>query len=303
MTMATGTTDLSTVLVELGVAVKRVGEKEISGCCPVHLKRTGHHDKSPSWSMNATTGLWICYSCGARGTLSGLVSELTGTEQSVLDVHAFLINAGLQRLYAVDAEEPQPEVDWVSYSRFGDVPEHLLANRQLDAHTARVFGIKWDDTNRCWVIPIVAPTGELMGWQSKKKGWVRNFPIGVKKSHTLFGIERFRGTTAILVESPLDVVRLSIVAPHSGLATFGTQVSNTQLSLLSAVAHRVIVAMDNDEAGIEASKKLFKSLPRFNGGVLWLDYSHTSVKDIGEMTDDDIRIALNNASVLPGWLA
>lgn len=300
--MATGTTDLSVVLTELGVELKRVGDKEISGCCPVHLKRTGRHDRSPSWSMNAQTGLWLCYSCGARGTLSSLVSEITGREQSVLEVHRFLIETGLRRLTEPSPqEEPQPEVDWVTYSRFGDVPERLLFTKDLDAHIARSYGIRWDSSNKCWVIPIVAPTGELLGWQSKKKGWVRNYPVGVKKSHTLFGIERFTGTTAVLVESPLDVVRLASMSDIKGLATFGAYVSAEQIKLLSSVAHKVIVAMDNDEAGIEANKRLFKTLPRFNGGTHWLDYSHTNAKDIGDMTDDEIHQAINNSSAVPWW--
>jgi 5S rRNA maturation endonuclease (ribonuclease M5) len=303
MMVATGTTDLSYVLVELGVDVRRAGDKEISGCCPVHLKRTGHVDRSPSWSMNAQTGLWICYSCGAKGTLSSLVSDLTGTDQSVIEVHKFLIEAGLKRLNAKDEVEEQPEVDWVSYSQFRDVPVNLLQSRSLAPNIARLHGIKWDVTNRCWVIPIVAPTGELLGWQSKKKGWVRNYPIGVKKSETLFGIERFTSDTAVLVESPLDVVRFaSLGLKAQCLSSFGAFVSKQQIDLLSAVAKRVIIAMDNDEAGLEANKRLFKTLPRFTGGTFWINYKHTYAKDIGEMDDDEIRTAIDGASVMPGWI-
>ena len=57
--MTTGTTDIAGVLTQLGVTIKRIGEQEISGCCPVHKSRTGKDDRSPSWSMNANTGLWL----------------------------------------------------------------------------------------------------------------------------------------------------------------------------------------------------------------------------------------------------
>lgn len=302
-TMTTGITDIAQVLEDLGVDVRRVGEREISGCCPVHLKRTGHVDRSPSWSMNATTGLWICYSCGAKGTLSSLVSEITGTEQSIIEVHKFLIESGLKRLTSTAQEEAKPEVDWVSYSKFGDVSPERLERRNLDPAVTRMHGVKWDTDNKCWVIPIVSPLGELLGWQSKKTGWVRNFPIGVKKSETLFGIERFNGNTAVLVESPLDVVRLaSCDSDVQGLATFGAHVSKTQLNILSSVASKVIVAMDNDEAGIDSGKRLFNSLPRFKHGVVWLNYKHTKAKDIGDMTDDEIDEAISTATVLPWWL-
>ena len=299
----TGTTDIQHVLVDLGVEVTRAGEREISGRCPVHLSRTGHIDRSPSWSMNAETGLWICYSCGARGTLVGLISELTGDETSLIDVHSFLINASLNRIGREDIPEPEPEIDWISYSRFDAVPAPYLYNRNLDASVARSYGIRWDTSNKAWVIPIVSPMGQLMGWQSKKPDWVRNYPIGIKKSHTLFGIEKFLNKTAVLVESPLDVIRLaSITTGVQGLATFGSYVSTEQLSLLNSVASKVIVAMDNDEAGLKASKMLFKTMPRFDDGVLWLNYKNTKAKDIGDMTDEEIYDALSTSTAIPGWV-
>lgn len=302
-TMETGTTDLASVLTDLGVEIKRVGEREISGCCPVHINRTGHADRSPSWSMNAETGLWICYSCGAKGTLTSLLSELTGDEKSILDVHTFLIESGIKRMSSAPREEQEPEVDWLSYSRFGEVPDRHLYNRNISPSVARRYGVRWDSYNKAWIIPIVAPSGELMGWQTKKVDWVRNYPIGVKKSHTLFGIERFTSDTAVLVESPLDVTRMATAIDNiQGLATFGAYVSDEQLKVLSAVASRVIVAMDNDEAGLKASKSLYKSLPRFKNGVLWLNYSGTNAKDIGDMTDEEMYDAVNNATAIPGWV-
>ena len=63
MTTATiGITSLPEVLTELGVELTRSGGAEIVGRCPVHVKRVGKADNSPSWSMKSETGLWICCS-------------------------------------------------------------------------------------------------------------------------------------------------------------------------------------------------------------------------------------------------
>jgi hypothetical protein len=158
-TQTTGTTDLSNVLLELGVDVRRTSGREISGCCPVHEKRTGRADGSPSWSMNSESGLWICHSCGARGTLAGLVSELTGNPDSVSAVNQLLIETGINRLTAPERVEFQPEIDWVSYSRFSLVPHQELVKRHLDADVALAHGIKWNMLKQAWVIPIVSPFG------------------------------------------------------------------------------------------------------------------------------------------------
>lgn len=302
-TMTTGITDLSSVLTGLGVDVKRVGEKEISGCCPVHLRVTGRVDRSPSWSMNAHTGAWICYSCGAKGSLYSLISELTGDYKSIWEVHSFLIEAGLDRLKTIEHAEPQPEIDWITFNKFQDVPARLLESRDLDEGTARKFGIKWNPDNKSWVIPIVSADGELTGWQEKKKDWVRNYPVGIKKSDSLFGIERAKSRTIVLLESPLDVVRLAGVTTEvSGLATFGAYVSKKQLNLAADLADTFIIAMDNDDAGHESAKRIWESVPRCKNGVRWLKYSHTSAKDLGDMTDSEILVAIKEAQVLPWWL-
>lgn len=301
-TMATGITDLASVLIDLGVDIRRSGGREISGCCPVHLKRTGHIDRSPSWSMNSETGAWICYSCGAKGSLYSLIAELTGDTQTIWEIHSYLINAGLERLN-VEQVEYRPPVDWITYNKFSDVPTHLLEQRQIDPQVARRYGVKWNPENKSWVLPIISKADGLLGWQEKKVGWVRNYPVGLKKSNTLFGIERFTSGTAVLVESPLDVVRLACVRGDvQGLATFGAAVSNSQIDLLESVASKVIVAMDNDEAGTESGRRLWKQLPRFKDGVLWMKYAHTDAKDLGDMTTHEIDEAINEASVLPWWL-
>lgn len=292
--------DLASLLVQLGVDVRRSEGKEITGRCPVHIRTTGKEDRSPSWSMNAATGLWICFSCGARGTLSMLVSELTGDPDATIAVHRAIIETSLNRSVAIKRE---PDVDWIAFGKFTRVPKRMIASRNLDPDIAWKYGIRWDTDNRCWVIPIVSQYGELRGWQSKKVGWVRNFPQGVKKSETLFGIDRFMSSTAVLVESPLDVVRFSSVCDNpQALASFGTSVSEAQISLLCDVADRVIIAMDNDDAGIAAAKKLFKTLPNFKKGIRWFNYGKSKAKDIGDMTDDQIWSGVTNSTLIPPWV-
>lgn len=299
--METGITDIAEILSSIGVEVTRVGEREITGRCPVHEKITGHADRSPSWSMNAATGAWLCFSCGAKGSLMGLVQELTGSTNIAYDFYATIATVSLSNL-DMPTVVPKIAVDWVSYSKFQEIPDEELQKRKITRASADAFGLRWDSTESCWILPLVSPSGELLGWQSKKTGWVRNYPVGVKKSLTLFGINKFRGGRAILVESPLDVVRLhSIGAPYQGLATFGTAVSVKQISILEERADSVIVAMDNDEAGIVASKKLKESLPRFRQGIYWLNYTGTTAKDIGDMDDGEIFTAINTASAIPGY--
>jgi hypothetical protein len=200
--MTTTDNSLMSVLVDLGLDIRNSDGREISGRCPVHVKRTGKEDGSPSWSMNATTGLWICFSCGARGSLASLVSELTGKHDVVMEVHGMLIDASLKvaRDEVVAPENPTLTMDdLVRYRRFKPVPTEERKRRRLDADLLDAYGVRWNPDDDAWIIPIMSPLGEMLGWQSKSDRFVRNYPKGIKKSNSLFGYSALSGGTAVLV--------------------------------------------------------------------------------------------------------
>jgi hypothetical protein len=259
--------------------------------------------------MNTNTGLWICYACGAKGNLSQLALRLSVSSDEALLLNQYIIESGLENLRG---SEPPIPVGWTptktdieSFSKFIQVPPQLLAYRQLDEDVAYRYGIRWNPQPRHWIIPIVSQYGDLWGWQAKTKGYFRNVPTGVTKSRTLFGLDHFKAEKAVLVESPLDVVRMASirmgVGAH-GLASFGSHVSAEQLNLMVRVADTIVVALDNDEAGISAAQRVFDSCPRPRGGITFLRYEHTKAKDIGEMTNDEIEEAVTGASAVPWWV-
>lgn len=303
MTKITGITNFRDVLDALGVDVRRESGNEIIACCPVHEKRTGKPDNSPSWSMNASTGLWLCHSCGARGNLPQLIAEITGSYESVSSVYNLLLNTGMEQLTKPKAVKDTTTADWKLYMSYDQPPYEELLKRRIKATVASKYGIRWATHRKAWIIPIISPNGDLMGWQEKSPHGVLNQPTGVSKSETLFGIDRFSSRVAILVESPLDVVRFS--SSFNGvqcLASFGVQVSKKQLQLLEASCDALIVALDNDEAGVTVGKKLMTVLPSFRNGVKWMKYSHTKAKDVGEMDDSELAVAVKQATALPWWI-
>lgn len=295
-------TNLADLLRSAGVQIKSAGEREITGKCPVHARVTGREDRSPSWSINAETGLWICFSCGSKGTLSMLLAEILGTNNT-WDVQKFIIQNSINRLTNSPKDAYEPVVNIDEFASFKRVSDERCAYKNLDPDLVYQHGVRWNPKNKSWAIPIISPSAELKGWQEKKRDWVRNFPVGVEKAKTLFGIERFRSRTAILVESPLDIVRFNAVFSRpQALASFGAHVSDTQLELLTQVADRIIVAMDNDDAGITASQRIYKKISTPRRGLLWWHYGSEGVKDIGDMTDDQIVNGFENATVVPPWM-
>lgn len=307
MTMTTNDSALIEVLTGLGVDVRNTDGREIQGRCPVHRNRTGKEDRSPSWSMNASTGLWICFSCGARGSLPMLVEELTGDHDALVAVHTMLIDAGINQISQTLAPSTQPEVgllstDLVTFSRFSAPPKQEVRRRNLTSEALEEYSVRWDSEREAWVLPILSSLGEMLGWQLKGSGWVRNYPKGVKASRSLFGMHRLNTTTVVVVESPLDVVRFSdVFSKPKAVATFGAAVSDYQIRTLADAADRVVLAMDNDVAGWKSMRRLFTSMPALRKGLWFFDYADHPAKDIGEMSDNDISQGVLCASLLPPW--
>ena len=98
----------------------------------------------------------------------------------------------------------------------------------------------------------------------------------------------------IVVESPLDAVKLKSVGIPGGVATFGAVVSEDQIEIMRK-AEPLIIAMDNDEAGKKASKFLLDSFRRLGIECWFFNYGDSDKKDIGDMDQNEIDWGLTNA--------
>jgi hypothetical protein len=267
------------VLEQLGITIISVGSQEISASCPFH------DDRHPSFSANATSGLWICYQCGESGTLPMLVDRVSkGT------MHPDVLLKELRRktVRKPIIVEPPP-IDYralqAEYEACKDVPSWALEERGFDRDIANEFGIRWD---RGWVIPIWSPGRELWGWQFKRLDVVLNYPTSVKKSRTLFGLRELGpgDTAAALVESPLDVCKLAYEGVPA-VASYGAMVSRDQLGLIVDHLDRVIITLDNDEEGNRQGEKVWCHLAKLMPATRATRLK--GVKDPGDMTARQIE--------------
>jgi len=127
------------------VTLKKQG-REYVGLCPFHAERT------PSFSVNAEKGVWHCYGCDAGGDLFKFVQRhenadfptsvrmLAGRAGVVIDE-----SPGAQRrrseregIYEANAAA---QAFFAAALRSNPAAQEYLAQRGIEAHTARAFGI------------------------------------------------------------------------------------------------------------------------------------------------------------------
>jgi DNA primase len=291
----------------LGIEHSQRG-RELLGRCPGHRKATGREDNNPSWSINEETGAHHCFSCGYKGSVFSLVADLLQLESldeakswiasnSPVDLETLSKElAELRRESNIYVPRPVPMSE-ARLAVFRDPPAWALDARGLSLDACQQHKVLWDNASRSWITPIRDPEdSRLIGWQQKGQGnrLFLNRPAGIKKASTLFGLETFRGGDMIAVESPLDVVRLTTLGISGGVSTFGARVSEEQIKLMRR-ADRLIVAMDNDDAGRASSSSILDSLRRLGMECWFFDYSATDAKDIGDMTITEVERGLSNA--------
>lgn len=306
--------DVTSVLAELQIPVIREGDKEIRCKCPAHAERTGNQDSVGDWSVNRDTGEHFCFSCSFGG--SSVVSLAAYVLQiNIAEAGRWVRERGLSDLEMVTYDDAgfekrrskrralriaeQETIDDAHLAIFDEVPDCMLHERLLDRDAVDLYEVAWSQEENAWVLPIRMPDESLLGYQLKTPTEVRNHPTGMLKSLTLFGIDKWRAERlGYLVESPLDAVRLFSAGYVGAVASFGAAVSTEQMGILVEYFDRLVVAMDNDKAGFIANNKIWQGY-RQRLQLSFINYDRTQAKDVGEMSDRQIREALDGARPTP----
>jgi hypothetical protein len=311
--------DTEQVLIGLGLEFDILGN-EASAICPMHERRTGKSDHNPSWFINLASGQHICFSCGYKGNLVQLVCDvnefyvkswgdlveydyaagkvwLSTTAQIPIEK---LVEA-IKNLPTYLSPAPRPlEMSEARLAVFVDPPEEALASRGITAEAAKAYSLLWDAEKKMWIFPLrEAQHATLLGWQ--EKGTVertfKNRPAGLQKSKTMFGIENQNADLAIVVESPLDCVRVLSAGQSGAVAICGATVSEEQVKLLR-YSDRIVIALDNpavDAAGKKGCDEFRKFGRKYGLNLFYFNYGDSLKKDVGDLTDEEIRWGIDHA--------
>lgn len=303
--------EMEDLLSRLGVHTVGSRGNEIQGYCPGHVARTGHEDHNPSWYINADTGAHICFSCQFKGSLTFLICTIKGfvgpDGYDFEQAKTWLNEEGELSESFEKAIKPKKQgpifeelqvITEASLAAFTSPPDFALRSRGLSKSAAKSYGLLWDERRELWIIPIRHPqTYRLMGWQEKayRGRYFRNYPTGIQKSIAIYGIDLWEPHDDLLiVESPLDAVRLLSVGITGGVATYGSIISKEQLQILKGYKH-LTFAMDADEAGTHSHMHIMQMTKVFGFECWFFDYSHTDAKDVGGMSRMEIAEGLHNA--------
>lgn len=265
------------LLEEFGaVAIRhRPSQGELTHACLVSPEKHSDQLHNPTASLNYEKLTYKCLGCQAQGGILWLITELrrctyeearewlsreTGTGGVVMPLQQLLDY--YDALYADSRKRPlpipvfseailEPWLKIVHPMYTTGVEDLGVKGRGIPEQNVLDLKLGWNSVEDRLVIPHFWK-GQLVGWQSRRLSGGGPKYLSTEdmpKDQTLYDYDAKR-REAIIMEAPLSVARHRHELPVEG--TFGSAVTDRQISLISAHFERMILWMDNDEGGWKA---------------------------------------------------
>lgn len=269
---------------EILVAVRRAGVDSLLGRLGMseEWSRTGDEIVfeclacgRPKMWVNSRTGYWTCHRCKAGGNFADLVELRLGISrdsavawvlgEDVESTVASDLHGRLSEIVATDDGEdggvnlPREAVR----VREGTVAWEYLEGRGIGSRTVEAFDVRWCRTG-FWggriVVPVPDVDGRQLTFVARTMGDSEPkylYPRGAKTSRALLGCAP--GDEVVLVEGSFDAMSWH-GAGVPAVSILGSSLSKVQRAAVIGRWRQVTIAMDGDQAGRRAAKKMVGQL-------------------------------------------
>jgi len=234
-----------------------------------------HADTNASASVNAVTGLWICYACGAAGRVD--------PEKVVISPNT-VVRAVNQALAIIEGggHQTYPE-SWLSLFDGAGPGEYWLS--RFSPAACRHHRLGWDPHAQAPVYPLRDPSGRVLGMVQRTGDPHQKYkyPPGSNTSSLLYGYHEAQGDEIYLVEGATDAIALQEIG-LTAMAVYGSRLSWAQANMLDKYApKRIWMASDQDREGNRLAEDVAYAFPSVDVRRLcW-----TGVKDVASIPLED----------------
>ena len=259
--------------------------------CPYH-----NNNRTPAGEVSKESGLFFCFGCQTTISLIELIMHMTN--RTYFETVRFIKSKETEtNIEAVVNKALHQVPDFVQYDELLikrlckqaiDSPRAMtyFEGRRITKESVIKFDLGYSEKQDSVVIPMQSPDGMSIGFVARtvEGKEFKNTP-GLPKSKILFNLHRVKASKIVyVVESSFDAIRLDQVG-FPAVATLGANVSSSQIELLKRYFTGVVLVADNDEAGAIMSERLTEKM----GNLVTVISPDKKYKDIGDMTDDEIR--------------
>lgn len=250
-------------------SVRSRGADHLQGRCPIHGGQ-----RTDAFHVDLRKRVFHCFSCQACGNVLDLVAaiEACSIRQAALWLHErYGVRSNAQMEWSLRADRSQlvREKEMVLGPlgftlRPIDSAHWYLQQRAIDAATATHFGVGYYDgpglMRHRVVIPIHDEHGQLLAYAGRSLDGAHpkyKMPAGFHKSRVLFNLHRASvcgQDRAVIVEGFFDCLKVYQAGQPCVVALMGCSLSVQQEKLLVEHFRHIVLMLDADAAGRQASR-------------------------------------------------
>ena len=243
-----------------------------------------HNDNKPSMSYNPKRNNVHCFSCGVTYGLIDLIKIDFNYDykEAIKYIHDNLIQD--EPLKTHDNARQSPTTN---FSKKVEYNYEYLKKRGINANLQMILNVTWDSYRKC----IIIPTSESTATERFVEGEFRYKHIGSIELYKPFYRPRL---PSIIVEGEIDAISLYEAMRVKSLAdmrnvkanVIALGSANNWYKLVESNIENIILALDNDNAGREATIKLSQELLK-RGKLFRLVNLYGIYKDANECLIND----------------
>ena len=262
---------------------------QLQGRCPIHRGK-----RDDSFRASLAHSAFHCFACQASGNVLDFVAamEKCSIREAALKLQQWFGAAEPERSRVVSPYSVAGSTRGVQLVRKkeGDNPalhfaltsvDHghpYLAQRGIERAAAMEFGVGFYAgpglMSGRMVIPIRNASGELVAYAGRAMdGTLPKYklPVGFRKALELFNLHRAATTgskTVIVVEGYFGCLRVHQAGLRCVVALMGSSLATEQKRILMERFDRVVLMLDGDAAGREASRVISSQLAGRSGVIV-----------------------------------
>lgn len=278
--------------------IRKAGPSNVIMRCPFHS------DNSPSFAMNIFNGLFICYACGEKGGFRSFLYKLGLSQEDVQ--HHFGLT--LQRLQ--ENAPPPPDLDnpgVIVDDTNRHIPPDLLGifhkcpmsllDEGFSEDVLQDFGVGVDERHNRITFPLRDMQGTLVGisgralldsMEMRYKVYKEEYrtwdlpPYETDKSLLLWNAHKVLTNPGplVIVEGFKGCMWVHQAGIPNVVALMTKYMSWAQRWLIQKHGGPYILMLDNDEAGIQGTISVGKSLSEVSPHVRVVDYDEEQPTDV-----------------------
>lgn len=265
-------------------------------CCPVH------QEDKPSCGVKLTEPYgWNCFSCGAGGGIGKLAATIYGGNEAIGEYYIeklFFYDKGLEPINPVanrvesllmGGGKETPFLSEEEGLKYKGILHPYMAKRGFTQVAVEKYELGYDNQTGSIVFPIRDLEGRIRFLQRRSVG-SKNFlnEKGIEKRDIVYGLcylffsER-KFNEIYLTESATDTISCYLNRLPSG-SLLGRVLHEGQIKALKQAGIETLnLFLDNDKAGIEATKEIKKKAEKEGFRVRCVVYPNSICKDANEL--------------------